>query len=62
MKRGKIQLFLDSLAAHPATRKEGFVFIFFENFQFSKKIKTNLPLSRRSVAHQKTRFYFMYRI
>jgi hypothetical protein len=32
MKLGKIRLLLDSLAAHAATGKEGFVFIFFDKF------------------------------
>jgi hypothetical protein len=30
MKRGKIRLLLGCLAAHAATRKKGFVFIFFD--------------------------------
>jgi hypothetical protein len=50
MKRGKIRLLLDCLAAHAATGKEGFVFIFLINFQFIKKNKNKPPLSRRSVA------------
>jgi hypothetical protein len=40
MKRGKIRLLLDCLAAHAETEKEGFVFIFFEKFgMFHKHIK-----------------------
>jgi hypothetical protein len=50
MKRGKIRLLLDCLAAHAATGKEGFVFIFFDKLKIYQKNKNKPPLSRLSVA------------
>jgi hypothetical protein len=51
--RGKIRLLFYCFAAHTATGRREFVFIFLkiENFQ---KNKNNPPFSRRSVAHQIT--------